>query len=69
MICDDLKIKFDADYEAFITDRKRWKSDFDRASLTAYNRFQEIKSLLDDCYKQNHVNTAAVKMCLDVLMI
>lgn len=32
---DQLEMKFNADYDAFVRDRKRWQSDFDIATKSA----------------------------------
>ncbi len=41
-ITDELKIQFDTDYNEFVRDRKRWKTDFDIASKKARDTFIDI---------------------------
>jgi len=36
-ITEELKTLFDRDYKEFVRDRRRWKSDFDAASVRAAN--------------------------------
>lgn len=48
-IVKDLKDVFERDYEEFVRDRKRWKTDFDIASKKAKDNFIDIQSMLKDC--------------------
>jgi len=60
---------FKRDYEEFVRDRRRWKSDFDVATHKAYSSFDYIEEMLNGCLAQNKVNIQAIKMLLDVQMI
>jgi hypothetical protein len=39
---DDLFTMFKRDYDEFLRDRRRWKSDFDAATTNAKNNVQEV---------------------------
>lgn len=43
---DDMKQKFEAEYQEFLKERKRWKSDFKTASDRAVNNFKTIEGVL-----------------------
>ena len=68
-IVSEMKELFDRDYKEFVRDRKRWKSDFDRASTKAVNNFNNIENLLNNCLTQNKTNTQVLKQMLDAMMI
>lgn len=65
----DIKELFDRDYQEFVRDRKRWKSDFASASNKATSNFQQIQGLLNQCIEQEQVNTQALKLVVDAQMI
>jgi hypothetical protein len=66
---DDMQRKFDCDYQEFLRERKRWKSDFKTAAERAVNNFKSIEGLLTQTLSENAVNTSALKMVLDAVMI
>ena len=61
--------KFDADYQEFLKERKRWKSDFKTAADRAVNNFKTIEGLLTQTLGENAVNTSSLKMILDAVML
>jgi hypothetical protein len=65
----DMNRKFDADYQEFLRERKRWKGDFKTASEKAVNNFKTIEGLLSQTLGENAVNTSCLKMILDSIMI
>ena len=66
---DYLKDKFERDSEAFIRDKARWKSDFDMATLKAGENVVTVKNIVKNCIKQEKLNSQAMKMILDAMMI
>jgi hypothetical protein len=52
-----------------VRDRKRWKTEFDLATLLAAKNVSEVSNLMNGVLEQNSINTHMVKMVLDILMI
>jgi hypothetical protein len=44
---EELEILFNTDYQEFVKNRKRWKSDFDAASKKATENFEQIEGILN----------------------
>lgn len=40
---------FKRDYDEFIRDRRRWKTDFDVAIQKSQNKFDSIQTIMDNC--------------------
>lgn len=45
----DLQILFNRDYNEFVRDRKRWKSDFDQAINRAIKTHDDLELMLQNC--------------------
>lgn len=56
----DLNTMFKRDYEEFLRDRKRWKSDFDQASNNADRTVKHIKELVAGCLVKEEINSKAI---------
>lgn len=56
-VSDDLAVMFKRDYDEFIRDRRRWKSDFDVATLKAQANLGQVEQLLSDTLTENKVNS------------
>ena len=67
--CDELKQLFNRDYTEFVRDRRRWKSDFENASLNLKKFTDHIQELFKVADNSISYNTKAIKMLLDVVMI
>lgn len=48
-IATTLEVLFKRDYDEFVRDRRRWKSDFETATKRAQNNLKEIDGLLNEC--------------------
>ena len=68
-LIDEVQRRYETEYQSFFTERKRWKSDFQAASDKAVNNFNQIESLMTQTLTENSVNTNALKMVLDAIMI
>ena len=68
-IVDELQTLFARDYQEFVRERRRWKSDFDNAAKRAQDNVSQIQTLLTQCLNQNDTNTKVCKMLLDAMMI
>ena len=60
-VSDDLQTMFKRDYDEFIRDRRRWKTDFDVAIKKSQNNHDSTKEILENCLEQNRINCTAVK--------
>lgn len=68
-IVEELNTLFDRDYKEFVRDRRRWKSDFDAATVRAANNLTQVKDLIADCVNRNELCFQITKMILDAQMI
>ncbi len=68
-VVEDLNTLFERDYKEFVRDRRRWKSDFDAATVRAANNLAQIKDVIAECLSQNEVCFQITKMILDAQMI
>ena len=68
-IVHELQVLFNRDYNEFVRDRKRWKSDFDQAINRAIKTHEDLEIILQNCLHQNEINTKCTKMLLDAEMI
>jgi AAA15 family ATPase/GTPase len=66
---DDMAMRYEAEYQEFFRERKRWKSDFKTASDKAVSNFNSINGALQQTLKENAINSNAVKFMLDAVMI
>ena len=69
ILMDEIQQRYDSEYQSFFTERKRWKSDFQAASERAVNNFNQIEDLMNKTLTENAVNTNALKLLLDAVMI
>lgn len=67
--CDDLLLRFDTDYQEFIRERKRWRSDFEQASQKANDNARQIEQLMHQITGQNQMVMESLKVVLDAEMI
>lgn len=68
-IVNDLQELFKRDYQEFVRERMRWKSDFKSAQEKAVSNFSSIQEILKACLTQNEGNTLSIKRIIEILMI
>jgi len=64
-----LKDLFNKDYLNFQAEKKRWKSDFDRAAMRAVTQNDQILPLIKQCDARIRINSDAIKMINDAQML
>lgn len=60
---------FKSDYSEHVKDKRRWKSDFDRATATANKHFATLEELIQSNKQRMEYNQLAIKHILDAQMI